>query len=65
MIARQLYTRAIQNNQQIMTSLSHAFCYLIGSVEDINASVVQKATLFLETIKDAAVKVQATGNHGS
>ncbi len=40
-----------------MTSLAHAFCYLIGCLNDVNTSVVQRTTLYLETIKDSALKV--------
>ena len=57
-LARLLETESIRKNQQIMTSLSHAFCCLIGSLNDINSFVVQKATVFLETIKESAVKVR-------
>lgn len=57
MIARCLEPEVIRNNQVIQTSLAHAFCHLIGSVEDINASVAQRAIMFLETIRPTALKV--------
>lgn len=56
-LARFLETDGLQNNQVIQTALAHAFCLLIGSVEDINAAVAQRATQYLETIKYAAIKV--------
>lgn len=56
-LARFLETEGLQNNQIIQTALAHAFCLLIGSVEDINAAVAQRATQYLETIKYAAIKV--------
>ncbi|XP_041355146.1 protein unc-79 homolog isoform X3 [Gigantopelta aegis] len=55
-LARCLDTDSISKNQVIQTSLSHAFCQLIGSVEDINAAVAQKAIMFLETIRPVALK---------
>ncbi|XP_055879587.1 protein unc-79 homolog isoform X2 [Biomphalaria glabrata] len=54
--ARCLEPEVFRNNQIIMTSLAHAFCHLIGSVEDINASVAQRAIMFLETIRPIALK---------
>ncbi|GFR86925.1 Unc-79-like protein, partial [Elysia marginata] len=56
MTARCLEPEVIRNNHVIQTSLAHAFCHLIGSVEDINASVAQRAIMFLETIRPAALK---------
>ena len=57
MVARCLEPDVIRNNHVIQTALAHAFCHLIGSVEDINASVAQRAMMFLETIRPAALKV--------
>ncbi|GFO35399.1 unc-79-like protein, partial [Plakobranchus ocellatus] len=56
MIARCLEPEVIRNNHVIQTSLAHSFCHLIGSVEDINAAVAQRAIMFLETIRPAALK---------
>ena len=56
-LARFLQPHAIRKNQVIMTSLSHAFCCLIGSLNDINSRVVQRATLYLQTIKEESIKV--------
>ncbi|XP_046579791.1 LOW QUALITY PROTEIN: protein unc-79 homolog [Haliotis rubra] len=55
-LSRCLETDSIRNNQVIMTGLSHAFCHLIGSVEDINAAVAQKTIMFLETIRPVALR---------
>ena len=56
-LARILKPDTIRMNQQVMTSLSHAFCCLIGSLNDINSRVVQRTTIYLETIKTCALKV--------
>ncbi|XP_056021737.1 protein unc-79 homolog isoform X2 [Ostrea edulis] len=55
-LSRFLETDGLQCNQIIQTALAHAFCLLIGSVEDINTAVAQRATQYLETIKSAAIK---------
>lgn len=41
--------------------LSHAFCCLIASMDDINVHVSQRAILHLGTIHDSAVKVLVNG----
>ena len=56
-LARLLTVDSIQNNQQIKTSLAHAACYLIGSLQDINLYVVERTALYLETIKASSIKV--------
>ena len=56
-LARLLTVDTIQNNQLIKTSLAHAVCYLIGSLQDINLYVVDRATLYLETIKASSIRV--------
>ncbi|ELU08396.1 hypothetical protein CAPTEDRAFT_227700 [Capitella teleta] len=56
MIARLTTSSMIEHNQQIRTSLAHAFCYLIGSLDDVNSSVVQRATLYLDTLKMDSVQ---------
>ncbi|KAK6182809.1 hypothetical protein SNE40_010404 [Patella caerulea] len=55
-MARCLDTDSIRNNQVVQTSLAHAFCHLIGSVEDINAAIAQKSILYMDTIRPAALK---------
>ncbi|ESO85360.1 hypothetical protein LOTGIDRAFT_154853 [Lottia gigantea] len=55
-MARCLDTDSIRNNQVVQTSLAHAFCHLIGSVEDISAGVSQKTIMYMDTIRPAALK---------
>ena len=57
MLARLLETDTVLHNKTIHTALAHIFCLLIGSLEDINASVAQRASQYLETIKLSSVKV--------
>jgi len=56
-LARLLSVDSIQNNQQIKTSLAHAACYLIGSLQDLSLYVVERTDLYLETIKASSIKV--------
>jgi len=56
-LARLLSVSSIQNNHRIKTSLAHAACYLIGSLQDINLYVVERTALYLETIKASSIKV--------
>jgi len=56
-LARLVRIDTVQNNQRIKTSLAHTFCYLIGSLDDLNSVVVQRATLYLESIKSSSIKV--------
>lgn len=57
-IGRRIDSEAIRNNQVIQTSLAHAFCLLIGSLEDVNAAIAQRVQIYLETIKPTAIKVR-------
>jgi len=56
-LARLLSVDSIQNNHQIKTSLAHAACCLIDSLQDINLYVVERTALYLETIKASSIKV--------
>ena len=56
-ICRLLNADSIHNNQVIQTALSHAFCYLVGSLEDLNTAVSQRTIIYLETIKPSAIRV--------
>lgn len=47
----------LRNVQPLQAALANAFCYLISSMDDSNVYVAQRATLYLGTIHDAAVKV--------
>nr|KAG5704260.1 hypothetical protein BaRGS_012548 [Batillaria attramentaria] len=55
-LSRCLEPDTIRNNQVIQTSLAHAFCHMVGSVEDINSSVAQRTIMFLETIRPSGLK---------
>jgi protein unc-79 len=55
-IARFLDTTPLKNQQALHSALANAFCYLISSMDDLNVQVAQRATLFLGTIHDRAVK---------
>ena len=56
-LARFIETDSIMQNKTVKTAFAHIFCLLIGSLEDINASVSQKTIQYLETIKYSSVKV--------
>lgn len=47
----------LRNVPSLQSALANAFCYLISSMDDPNVYVAQRATLYLGTIHDAAVKV--------
>ncbi|GBP28889.1 Protein unc-79 homolog [Eumeta japonica] len=47
----------LKNNNPLQTSLATAFCYLISSMDDINVYVAQRATLYVGTIHDNAIKL--------
>ncbi|XP_025104233.1 protein unc-79 homolog isoform X4 [Pomacea canaliculata] len=55
-LARCLESEMVRNNQVLQTSLAHAFCHMVGSVEDINSAVAQRTIMFLETIQPAGLK---------
>ena len=57
-LARLLETDTVLHNKTIHTALAHLFCLLIGSLEDINAAVAQRASQYLETIKMSSIKVR-------
>jgi len=47
----------LRSNLPLQAALANAFCYLISSMDDINVHVAQRATLYLGTIHDNAIKV--------
>lgn len=47
----------LRSNTILQASLTNAFCYLISSLDDSNVQVAQRATLYLGTIHDSALKV--------
>lgn len=56
-IARFMDSTPLRNVPALQAALANAFCYLISSMDDCNVYVAQRATLYLGTIHDWAVKV--------
>jgi len=55
-IARLITSKQIDHNQRIKNSLAHAFCYLIGSLDDVKSVVVQRTAHYLGTINASSIK---------
>ncbi|KAJ8981492.1 hypothetical protein NQ317_007018 [Molorchus minor] len=55
-ITRFMDSSPLRNLQQLQAALANAFCYLISSMDDNNVYVAQRATLYLGTIHDSAIK---------
>ncbi|XP_071164350.1 protein unc-79 homolog isoform X1 [Mytilus edulis] len=55
-LCRLLDLDSISHNQVLQTALAHAFCLLIGSLEDMNSAVAQRAVQYLETIKTSSIR---------
>lgn len=47
----------LRNMFSLQAALANAFCYLITSMDDNNVYVAQRATLYLGTVHDTAVRV--------
>lgn len=47
----------LRNMISLQAALANAFCYLITSMDDNNVYVAQRATLYLGTIHDTAIRV--------
>lgn len=47
----------VKTSLPLQTALATAFCYLISSMDDISVYVAQRATLYIGTIHDNAIKV--------
>lgn len=47
----------LRSSMTLQAALATAFCYLISGMDDINVHVSQRATLYLGTIHDRAMKV--------
>lgn len=56
-IARFMDSSPLRNILPLQAALANAFCYLISSMDDTNIYVAQRATLYLGTIHDFAIKV--------
>uniref|UniRef100_A0A1B0CGN7 Protein unc-79 homolog n=2 Tax=Lutzomyia longipalpis TaxID=7200 RepID=A0A1B0CGN7_LUTLO len=55
-ITRFMDSTPLRTEVGLQTALATAFCHLIASMDDINVHVAQRATLYLGTIHDNAVK---------
>ncbi|XP_044257463.1 protein unc-79 homolog isoform X1 [Tribolium madens] len=55
-MARFMDSSPLRNILPLQAALANAFCYLISSMDDSNIYVAQRATLYLGTIHDFAVK---------
>ncbi|XP_066903218.1 protein unc-79 homolog isoform X4 [Halyomorpha halys] len=55
-VARFMDSTPLRSNTILQASLTNAFCYLISSLDDSNVQVAQRATLYLGTIHDSALK---------
>ncbi|XP_017778696.1 PREDICTED: protein unc-79 homolog [Nicrophorus vespilloides] len=55
-IARFMDSSPLRNNLSLQAALANAFCYLISSMDDSNVYIAQRATLYLGTIHDSAIK---------
>lgn len=47
----------LRNILSLQAALANAFCYLITSMDDNNVYVAQRATLYLGTVHDIAIRV--------
>ncbi|XP_067215729.1 protein unc-79 homolog isoform X2 [Linepithema humile] len=56
LIARFMDSTPLRNMSSLQAALANAFCYLIMSMDDNNVYVAQRATLYLGTIHDTAVR---------
>ncbi|XP_030755941.1 protein unc-79 homolog [Sitophilus oryzae] len=55
-LARFMADCPLRNQMQLQAALANAFCYLISSMDDPNVYVAQRATLYLGTIHDFAIR---------
>ncbi|XP_020280656.1 protein unc-79 homolog isoform X3 [Pseudomyrmex gracilis] len=56
LIARFMDSTPLRNMSNLQAALANAFCYLITSMDDSNVYVAQRATLYLGTIHDTAIR---------
>lgn len=64
MIARFMDSSPLRNILPLQAALANAFCYLISSIDDTNVYVAQRATLYLGTVHDSAIKVIGSEKRG-
>ncbi|XP_048512569.1 protein unc-79 homolog isoform X11 [Athalia rosae] len=56
LIARFMDSTPLRSIPGLQAALTNAFCYLITSMDDSNVHVAQRATLYLGTIHDTAIR---------
>lgn len=56
-IARFMDSTPLRSMLPLQAALANAFCYLVSSIDDTNVYVAQRATLYLGTVHDSAIKV--------
>jgi protein unc-79 len=56
-IARFMDSTPLRTEVNLQAALATAFCHLIASMDDVNAYVAQRSTLYLGTIHDTAIRV--------
>ena len=52
-----LETSTVKQSSVLQSILSNAFCFLVASMDDIHAAVATRATILLESIHDAALRL--------
>jgi len=55
-VARFMDSAPLVNEPVLQAALANAFCYLISSMDDEKVEVAQRATLFLGTVHDQAMR---------
>lgn len=58
-MARFMDSTPLRSNFPLQSVLTNAFCYLISSMDDYSELVAQRATLYIGTIHDYAMKVRS------
>lgn len=61
-IARFMDSTPLKTDKVLQAALANVFCHLISSMDDISPYVAQRATLYLGTIHDTALKVSGLGH---
>ncbi|XP_034177759.2 UNC-79 domain-containing protein [Osmia lignaria lignaria] len=56
LMARFMDSTPLRNVMSLQAALANAFCYLVASMDDGNVYVAQRATLYLGTIHDTAIR---------
>ena len=59
-IARFMDSTPLRAEVGLQAALATAFCHLIAGMDDVNVYVAQRATLYLGTIHDTAIRVSSS-----